>query len=448
MSLADDLLTGKRYFDAGQYEAALHYFQSIVAQHPGHRDAMLAVAIIHNAMGQAADALAMSEKLQRLDNKPEYYHAAAEALQQLGRIDEARRAFEQAIALAPTAVHHHYGLSRLVRFRAGEPGLTALEGLAKGLDRLSDPEKIELHFALGKAYDDIGRAGDAFPHFAAANALRRRQIKYDEAQWLGLFQAMAQTFTPEVIAAFKEAGHPSDVPVFVIGMPRSGTTLVEQVLASHPKVFGAGEPLYLHQLLGQGHLGADFPHSLSRLKPADLHRFAGFYLMRLKSQAPAALRIADKLPTNFILAGLIHLVFPNARILHVRRDPLDTCLSCFSNLFSQQIDYSYDLAELGRYYRGYAALMDHWHRVLPPGTIFDVSYEALVADFEVVARRIIAQVGLEWDPACMTFYRSSRVVHTLSAAQVREPIYNRAIGRAASYRPFLEPLERALKGED
>jgi hypothetical protein len=187
---------------------------------------------------------------------------------------------------------------------------------------------------------------------------------------------------------------------------------------------------------------------MPRLKPDDFRRFADFYVMRLKAHAPGADRIIDKLPTNFVTAGLIHLALPNARILHVTRDPLDTCLSCFANLFSQQIDYSYDLGELGRYYRGYAGLMDHWHRVLPPGTILDVSYEGLVADFESEARRIVAHTGLEWDPACLAFHRTKRVVHTLSAAQVREPIYARAVGRAAPYAAYLEPLRKALGGED
>jgi tetratricopeptide (TPR) repeat protein len=449
MSLSDDLMTGKQYFDAGQYDAALHCFESIIALLPNQSDAMLAAAITLNALGRAADALTQFEKLQRLDGrKPEYYHGAGEALQQLGRIGEARSAFERAIALAPTAVHHHYGLARLVRFQPGDTRLAALEALAKGIDRLSDAEKVELHFALGKAYDDLGRADDAFRHFAAGNALHRRYVRYDEAMSLGLLRAMEEAFTSDAIAAFKGVGNPSDVPVFVIGMPRSGTTLVEQILASHPKAFGAGEPMYLHQLLGQGHLGIDFPDSMPRLKPDDFRRFADFYVMRLKAHAPTAVRIIDKLPTNFIIAGLIHLALPTARIIHVKRDPLDTCLSCFANLFSQQIDYSYDLGELGRYYRGYAGLMDHWHRVLPPGTILEVSYEELVADFESEARRIVAHVGLEWDPACLAFHRTKRVVHTLSAAQVREPIYGRAVGRAAPYATHLEPLRKALGGED
>ncbi len=449
MSLADDLMTGKRYFDAGQYEAALYWFERILAQRPDQPDAMLAAAITLNAMGRAADALTMCAKLQYIDSrKPEYHHVAGEALQQLGRIAEARSAFERAIALAPATVHYHYGLSKLVRFGSGDPHLAALVELEKGIDRLTDFEKCELHFALGKAFDDIGRVDDAFRHFAAGNAVRRRQVQYDEAMSRGLLRAMADAFTPDAIAAFEGAGNPSDLPVFVIGMPRSGTTLVEQILASHPQAFGAGEPMYLHQLLAQGHLGADFPDSMPRLKPDDFRRFAGFYVTRLKALAPEAMRIIDKLPTNFVITGLIHLALPRARIIHVKRDPLDTCLSCFSNLFSQQIDYSYDLGELGRYYRGYAALMAHWHRVLPPGTILDVTYEKLIANFESEARRIVAHIGLEWDPACLAFHRTKRVVHTLSAAQVREPIYTRAVGRAAPYAGYLEPLRKALGGEE
>jgi hypothetical protein len=171
------------------------------------------------------------------------------------------------------------------------------------------------------------------------------------------------------------------------------------------------------------------------------------YVSRLKADAPKATRIVDKLTANFMLCGLIHLILPNAKIIHVRRDPLDTCFSCFTNLFAQNIDYSYDLGELGRYYRAYQELMAHWHRVLPDGAILDVSYEALVGDFEHEARRIVAHTGLEWDASCLAFHRAKRVVHTLSAAQVRQPLYTRAVGRAAPYAAFLEPLRKALAGQ-
>lgn len=448
MSLADDLRNGRRHLDAGQYDAALHWYETVLGRSPDQPAAMLGAGAALNALGRASEALAMFEKLERSDAaNADVFHGAGEALQALGRIGEARAAFERAVALAPRVVHHHYALAQLSRFEPGDPRLAPLEGFAAEIGSLSDPERGELHFALGKAYDELGRTAEAFKHLAAGNVLRRRHVQYDEAGMLTLLGAMASAFTVDAIATLKGGGNPSELPVFVVGMPRSGTTLVEQILASHPGAFGAGELMYLHELLGQGHLGADFPDSMARLKAADFRRFGDFYVTRLRAEAPQAIRIVDKLPANFMLCGLIGCALPNAHIVHVRRDPLDTCFSCYANLFSQNIDYSYDLGELGRYYRAYETLMDHWRRVLPEGAILDVSYEALVADFETEARRIVAYAGLPWNEACLSFHRTRRVVHTLSAAQVREPIYARSVGRAGAYASYLAPLRRALAGE-
>lgn len=439
------LREGQVLFERGEFEAALFYFQSALGQKPAWPPALFGAAQVLNALGRAEEALALFNKLQNLDAKSsDACHGAGEALQQLGRIAEARQAFERAVTLKPSHVHHHYALAQLSRFAPGDARLAPLEALAKNMPSLSVPERGELHFALGKAYDDLGRWQDAFAQFQAGNALRRRSLDYDEKAALGLMAAMQEAFTPQAIAGHAGQGHASDIPVFVIGMPRSGTTLVEQILASHPAVAGAGETMYLHLLLGQGLLGSDFPAGLTRLKGSDLFRFGGFYAARLKSHAPAARRIVDKLPANFLLAGLIHLVLPKARLIHIRRDPLDTCLSCYANLFAENIDYAYDLGELGRYYRGYQALMAHWRGVLPPGVILEVDYETLVGDLETEARRLIAHCGLDWDPACLAFHQTARVVHTLSSAQVRRPLYQNAIGRAAGYAPFLGPLREAL----
>jgi hypothetical protein len=303
-----------------------------------------------------------------------------------------------------------------------------------------------LHFALAKARDDLGRHAEAFEHWRAANAIKRRLVAYDECMFLGMLDSLARVFTPELIASRCGAGDPSDIPVFVVGMPRSGTSLVEQIIASHPEAYGAGEKMYLHYLLGQNFAGPDFPAHFADVRPDALRTMGSLYVTRLKADAPKARRIVDKLTANFMLCGLVRLILPNAKIIHVRRDPLDTCFSCYTNLFAQNIDYSYDLGELGRYYRAYQDLMAHWHDVLPDGAILDVSYEALVGDFEREARRIVAHTGLEWNEACLAFHRTERVVHTLSAAQVRQPLYSRAVGRAAPYAVFLEPLRKALVG--
>jgi hypothetical protein len=236
--------------------------------------------------------------------------------------------------------------------------------------------------------------------------------------------------------------------VFVVGMPRSGTTLVEQILASHPAVFGAGELELMPRAvagLRAAHPEAAFPDLAAMLDDADLRALGARYLAGLDRIAPPeAARVTDKLPLNFVHVGLIHLALPGARLVHVRRDPLDTCVSCYSKLFAGNQPFAYDLGELGRYYRAYTSVMAHWRRVLPPGVLLELDYEAVVADLERAARRLVAHCGLGWDDACLAFHRTERPIRTASALQVRRPLYTEAIGRAAAYAPWLAPLIAAL----
>ena len=253
-------------------------------------------------------------------------------------------------------------------------------------------------------------------------------------------RALARAFTSEAMAARRGLGDPSEVPVFILGMPRSGTTLVEQILASHPRVFGAGELFYLPELVSAGQAGSRFPGDFPTLSGERLREIGRRYCERLQSLAPKADRITDKLPANFRFAGLIHLVLPKARIIHVRRDPVDTCFSCYSKLFPSGQDYTFELGELGRYYRGYESLMEHWRSVLPAGAMLEVQYETLVADIEGQARRMIEYCGLEWDERCLRFYETERSVRTASFAQVHKPLYGNAVGRWRPYRAHLRGL--------
>jgi hypothetical protein len=250
-------------------------------------------------------------------------------------------------------------------------------------------------------------------------------------------------FTKDFLRSHENRGEQSRLPIFVIGMPRSGTTLIEQILASHPQVFGAGELALFDQAAGalRDSLPGQppYPDMAEAMSGEDFGKVGAIYLERLTQLAPDAHRIVDKMPGNFLLAGLIHLALPNATIIHAVRDPVDTCVSCYSLLFNDQ-KYSYDLSELGRYYWHYQSLMAHWHGVLPPGRILDVRYEELIGDLEGVARRIVAQCGLPWDERCLDFHRTSRMVNTPSATQVRKPIYRSSIGRWRRYKALLSPL--------
>jgi hypothetical protein len=227
-------------------------------------------------------------------------------------------------------------------------------------------------------------------------------------------------------------------------MLRSGTTLVEQIVARHPLVFGGGELKHFAKAIAntpakQGRC-SQFPEMVASLSGDDLRYLGRCYLDELKRLAPNPARITDKMPANYLFVGLIHLALPNATIIHMIRDPHDTCISCFSTLFTEPQPHTYDLAELGRYYRSYQALMVNWRRVLPPGRILDVHYEDLVANPEATARRIIAHCGLEWDARCLDFHRTTRPVLTASATQVRQPIYTNSVGRWRAYEALLQPL--------
>jgi Sulfotransferase family len=307
---------------------------------------------------------------------------------------------------------------------------------------------MELHFALGGAYEGLAQHDRAMDHWLRGNALKRRLIGYDEAAALGTFERIAAAFTPELMRRNAGGGDPSPLPIFIVGMPRSGTTLVEQVLASHPQVFGGGERRDLTSAMadvfGRDTEAAHFAERLAALTSEDFRRIGAAYLARVTPLAPAAQRITDKMPANFRFVGIIHLALPNARIIHIRRDPVDTCLSCFSKLFGGKQPYSYDLAELGRYYRAYERLMAHWREALPADAMLEVQYEELVSAFAPQARRIVAHCGLEWDEACLAFHRTERPVRTASAAQVRQPIYQNAVGRGRAYGSMLAPLLEAL----
>lgn len=365
-------------------------------------------------------------------------------LMELGRLPESRAALECAVRLAPRNIKHRRYLGELDRYVAGDPRLVALEQLARNAAQLYANDRIELHFALGKAYDDIGQHAKAFGHWRDGNALKRRQIAYDEAAELRAFDRIRSVLTPDLVRAWRNAGHPSLVPVLIIGMPRSGTTLVEQILASHPHAFGAGELKHFDAAIDDVRTRFDrstpFPEFVRGMTGVDFHDLGARYLVRTEQLAPAAQRIIDKMPGNFRLAGLIHLALPNATIIHTTRDPIDTCLSCFSKLFSSEQNYTYDLSELGRYYRNYENLMAYWRCVLPPGRILDIRYEDVVSDLEGQARRIVAHCGLEWDSRCLSFHKTDRPVRTASAVQVRKPIYKTAIGRWRAYEQFLRPL--------
>jgi tetratricopeptide (TPR) repeat protein len=426
-------------------DAAAHFRQALVIK-PDYAEAQANLGNALVALGQLDEAVAHLEKaLAMAPDLTDAQHNLGSALQILGRLPASRLAFEKAVALSPKRAELYRGLAESKRFFPGDPHIAAMEDLARDMDALSERQRIELHFALGKAYADLDRHEQAFRHFREGNALRRKRIAYDETAALQRLRNIATAFTPELMRRHQGAGDGSSVGAFIIGMPRSGTTLVEQVLASHPNVFAAGELMNFTQ--ATEHLPR-FPEAVNSLIGAQLREIGARYVGSVRALAPTAERITDKMPSNFWFAGLIHLALPNARIIHVRRDPVDACLSCFSKIFTGDQPFSYDLAELGRFYRAYDTLMGHWRRVLPDGVMLEVQYEELVADFERHARRIVAHCGLEWDERCLAFHETQRPVRTASAIQVRQPLYRSAVGRWRPYAAMLGPLLEALQSEN
>ena len=370
-------------------------------------------------------------------------------LEELGRTVEAQHAYATAIELEPENVRFRVARTSSKQVEDGDPDLAAMETCARKIDERPPDEQLLLHFGLGKALSDVGRNEESFSHILAGNALKRHQLLYDEAVMLAMLDRIRTVFTSEFMNFSRGAGHLSPLPIFIIGMPRSGSTLVEQILASHRKVFGGGERHDFADVamrIAGNAARSTFPDMARSLTADQLYRIGAEYVERLNMAAeePAGFqRVSDKMLANYCFAGLIHLVLPNARIVHTCRDPIDTCLSCFSQLFAAEQPFAYDLGELGRYYRGYNTLMSHWNSVIPKSALLDVHYEELVHDFEAQARRIVAHCGLEWDPACLTYYKTERLVRTASVTQVRRPIYRSSVRR---WRPDPERIRPLLEG--
>ena len=435
--------------DQGKLADAVAHYGRALALKPDFAEAHCNLGNALRDQGKLADAVAHYERA--LAFKPDYamaHYNLGTALHDLGRFEEAQSACERAIELMPTSGRHYRALVSMRRVVTGDRYLAAMEKLAQDMPSLPMEDQKELHFALGKAYADLSQHEGSFRHFLEGNALKRREFVYDEPAALELFDRIRAVFNVDLMHSKRGHGDISTAPIFIVGMPRSGTTLIEQILATHPQVFGAGELEHFAKtvvsLSTQNRTSPPFPEMVPALSGEKLRQLGASYLGAVGTAASGALRFTDKMPQNFFYAGLIHLALPNARIIHMRRHPIDTCLSCFTQLFRFDHPYSYDLGELGRFYRAYETLMEHWRHVLPTGVMLEVQYEDVVADVKRQARRVVAHCGLEWDDACLTFYQTQRPIRTASAIQVRQPIYGTSVGRWRPYKNLLQPLIKEL----
>ena len=418
------------------YDAAIALDPAFAPAHFGRGGALLTLGDSEGALQSFTRAASLRP------GHAETWAHMAQALAVLGRPAQAATAAERALAVDPTNADAWYVRAGLKRFAPGDPDLERMEAALAQAAAAEAEDRLNLEFALGRAWLEAGDAARAFAHLGRGNGSQRSLLEFDVDEQLAVMEAMARALDAETIRQLAGGGHDSDRPVFIVGMPRSGTTLVEQILASHPLVHGAGELPLMGQLAGRLPVAGD---GLSEaLSPDALATLGGEYAKRVRALAPGAARVTDKMPGNFLFAGLIHLMLPHARIIHCIREPLDTCLSCYETKFATGNRFAYDLRELGLHYRGYRRLMEHWRTVLPADRFIEVRYEEVVADLEGQAGRLLAFCGLDWDEACLQFHRTRREVWTASASQVRRPLYRSSVRRAQGYEAYLGPLVEAL----
>jgi len=368
-----------------------------------------------------------------------------------GKINEAKQCFEAAIAARPNFVEAHHNLSSLKTYSQDDPHFTALQDLHKNRNQLSQSVRIRYCFAFGKALDDIGEYEKAFASYQEGNQLQHQLLPVNEDKEDQLLHDIIRTFDADFFkqrCRWQKKKDKQRTPIFIVGMPRSGTSLLEQILSSHGSVYGAGELVDLSQVISQ-FTGTSqqqpFTDTVAGLTSTEMRKLGEAYLKRVWEYSPDSQFITDKMPANFFYIGLIHLALPHAKIIHAMRDPMDSCFSNYTRLFNDTMKFTYDQGTLGRYYVRYMKLMQHWQKVLPKGTILDLRYEDMVLETKQQAQRILDFAGLPWDENCLDFHNNDRHVKTASMAQVRKPIYNTSVARWKHFEHQLQPLLHIVK---
>jgi len=358
-----------------------------------------------------------------------------------GRLDEARLHFTSAIQANPAFIDAHYNLSIIKTYTLDDPHLNFLESITQKINDYSISTSIHYYFALGKALDDTKQYARAFKAYAEGNRLHSLLLPWDENQLHEIIKQLPNIFTNSLIKK-PEVGNETRCPIFIVGMPRAGTTLIEQILSSHKSIYGAGELSILDDIIQEAcqKKNMSFPTLATTLTDKEFHQIGNEYLNRTWKLAPNKNYIIDKMPGNCFYIGMIYRMLPTAKIIHAIRDPMDSCFSCFTHLFKNGMLFAYDLITLGNYYRLYAQAMQHWFTILPQNAIFNVPYEEMVENHEMLSKQLIDYIGLSWDTNCLNFYENNRTVKTASLTQVRKPIYKTSVQRWRHFTKELEPL--------
>ena len=384
--------------------------------------------------------------LAKLPGDPATLTSRGHALKTTGASDDAIASYRAAVAAKPDHGDAWYALANLKTYRFTDEEVAAMRQQAERPD-LAFMDRVHLSFALGKALEDRGEYEDSFRHYEEGNALKRRQTRYDADRMSDELAQQRRVCTPDLFAQHSDAGFAARDPIFILGLPRAGSTLLEQILASHSQVDGTMElPDILalaHRLRGRKAGASRYPEILDELSDEQLTQFGEAYIENTRIHRGRAPFFIDKMPNNFRHIGLIHLILPNATIIDARRDPLDCCFSGFKQLFAEGQEFTYGLTEVGRYYSDYVQLMDHWDDVLP-GRVLRVRHEDVLDDLEGQVRRMLDHIGLPFEPACLDFHRTQRAVKTASSEQVRRPINRSGQGAWKPYEPWLGDLKAAL----
>lgn len=358
-----------------------------------------------------------------------------------GRFEEAAASFESALRIDPKVGRCWYGLADCRKF--SEADSSVLDRMRAVLQRndLDDFDRMTIQLAMGKIFDDCEDYAHAMEQFDAANRLRARDLKFDRARFEAMVDRTIQRFTPDFIDSNAALASPDPKPIFIVGMYRSGTTLIEQILSSHPDIAAGGE------LTVWTPTDIEIEPATGEFDPGRVRSAIAKYLSVLGKIGPTAMHVTDKLPVNFFRLGAIHSLMPNARIIHCRRDPLDTCLSIYSNLFKSRVPFAARKGDLAFAYRHYLRIMDHWRKILPAGVFLEVQYEQLIADREAEIRRIVAFTGLDWNDTCLRPEENRRAINTASARQVRQSMYTTSLQRWRHYEPWLGELRQLLPSD-
>lgn len=420
-------------------DAAARYLQKI---EPASAQTWVTSAAVATRSMRQEDALAAYQRASSLlPGDPGLLMSAGHVQKTLGLRADSEASYKAVLERDPGSGEAWWSLADLKNYVFSDAEIEAMTGLA------SVSRKAPVHFALGRAHEQRGEYHRAFEHYAMGNSIKRREEPFDIAGFERRTARIREFFNAEFLAGLAGCGDPGNAPIFIVGLPRSGSTLLEQILASHPRVAGTMELPNILNIVAQFDdvvpSRDGYPESLARASPADLAALGSRYLAETSVLAAGRERFTDKLPNNFSHVGLIHLILPRATIIDARRHPMDACFSTFKQHFAEGQTFSYSLEDLGRYYRCYLSLMDHWDQVLP-GKVLHVQYEAVVKDPEGQIRRMLDHCCLTFDPACLDFHATRRAVRTASAEQVRQPIYASAVGFWRHFERELEPLRRAL----